>query len=43
MGLGHSPFGNQRVEEWLLQADRASGLTVGEKVRLTLETLDEET
>jgi len=29
--------------EWLLHADRASGLTVGKKVTLTLETLDEET
>ena len=43
MGPGHSPFGNQHVEEWLLHADRTSGLTVGKKVTLTLETLDEET
>jgi hypothetical protein len=43
MGPGHSPFGNQHVEEWLLHADRISGLTVGKKVTLTLETLDEET
>jgi hypothetical protein len=43
MGPGHSPFGNQQVEEWLVPADRTSGLTVGKKVTLTLETLDEET
>ena len=43
MGPGHSPFGNQHIEEWLVPADRASGLTVGKKVTLTLETLDEET
>ena len=42
-GPGHSTLGNQHVEEWLLHADRASGPTVGKKVTLTLETLDEET
>ena len=39
MGPGYSPFGSQHVEEWLVPAYRASGLTVGKKVTLTLETL----
>jgi hypothetical protein len=42
MGPGLPPFGGQHVEEWLIPVDQASGLTVGKKVRLTLETLDEE-
>jgi hypothetical protein len=42
MGPGFPPFGGQHVEEWLVPVDHASGLTVGKKVRLTLETLDEE-
>jgi hypothetical protein len=43
MGPGLSSFAGQYVEEWLVPADQASKLTVGQKVRLTLETLDEET
>ena len=42
MGPGYRPFGGQHVEEWLIPVDHASGLTVGKKVRLTLETLDQE-
>ena len=42
IGPGFPPFGGQHVEEWLVPVDRASELAVGKKVRLTLETLDEE-
>lgn len=42
MGPGLPPFGGQHVEEWLVPVDTASDLAVGKKVRLMLETLDEE-
>lgn len=42
MGPRHPPFGAQHVEEWLIPVDHVSRLTIGKRVRLTLETLDDE-
>ena len=41
-GPGLPLFGGQHAEEWLVPVDHASELAVGKKVRLTLETVDEE-
>jgi hypothetical protein len=42
MGPRFSTLGGQYVQEWLVPAEQASKITVGQKVRSTLETLDEE-
>lgn len=42
MGPGFSGRSGPNVEEWLIPADQASKLSIGKRVRVSLELLEEE-
>jgi hypothetical protein len=42
MGPGFAGAGGPHMEEWLVPADQAAKLSVGKRVRVTLELVDEE-
>jgi hypothetical protein len=42
MGPGHAGTSGPHIEEWLLPADQAAKLTIGKRVRVSLELLEEE-
>jgi hypothetical protein len=42
MGPGFSGATGPHIEEWLVPADQAAKLSVGKRVRVSLELLEEE-
>jgi hypothetical protein len=42
MGPGFTGAGGPHIEEWLVSADQASKLSIGKRVRVSLELLEED-
>jgi hypothetical protein len=42
MGPGVAGVSGSNLEEWLVPADQASKLSIGKRVRVSLELLDED-
>ena len=42
MGPGYSGLSGPHIEEWLVPADQAAKLSIGKRVRVSLELLEEE-